>query len=87
MAIKVTTGNNTVVQTVTAGNTTIVKKVKIGTPVRRVTPQGTSIFNLAGIDVTLLGDGALLIYNESTSKFEAKQELDNINTDLNGGNF
>ena len=75
MAINVVTG------------TTVVKRVVIGTPVRRVKSGAFSITNLNGVDLTENGDGALLVYNASTTNFEAKVEVDNVNTNINGGNF
>lgn len=43
--------------------------------------------DLADVDPTLLGDGAVLIYNLSEQKFETKQEIDNPNTKIIGGSF
>ena len=76
MTLKIVTGSNTVI-----------KKITVGTPVRKVTAGSFDIRSLGGIDLTNLGDGALLIYNETSEKFEANQNLDNQNTNLNGGNF
>lgn len=72
---------------VQTGQTTQVKKVVIGRPVRTVTSGAFSITNLAGVDLTGVTDGSLLVYNGSTSKFESKVDVDNINTNINGGNF
>lgn len=76
MAIRVVTGNNT-----------LIKKVTVGTPIRRVTAGGFTISNLGGVDVTGVSDGAMLVYNDGTENFEATTNIDNANTNLNGGNF
>lgn len=72
---------------VQTGQTTQVKKVVIGRPVRTVTSGAFSINNLAGVDLTGVTDGSLLVYNGTTSKFESKVDVDNTNTNINGGNF
>lgn len=90
MAIRVETGGNTIVRKATvAGKNTIVKKVTVGVPIKRVSTStaGQLITTLGDVDITNLSDGALLIYNGSSEKFDAKTNIDNQNTDLNGGNF
>jgi len=72
---------------VQTGQTTQVKKVVIGRPVRNVTAGAFSITNLGGVDLTGVTDGSLLVYNGTTSKFESKVDVDNTNTNINGGNF
>jgi len=47
----------------------------------------TKIVDLVDVDTTLLGDGAVLIYNAITDTFETKQEVDNPNTKIIGGSF
>lgn len=88
MSIKVVT-NDTFVRRVTVGtNTTLVKKVTVGTPIRRVSNQGGLSFgDLAGVDIENASDGSMLVYNGSNLNFEAKVEIDNPNTNFNGGNF
>ena len=46
-----------------------------------------SLGSLSDIDISSLGDGAVLIYNDVTDKWEAKQEIENTNTIINGGFF
>jgi hypothetical protein len=68
-----------------AGTTTKVKKIVVGTPVRRVTAGAFSIGSLGGVDTTGAINGSVLLYNESSGKFEAEQELENTN--FNGGQY
>ena len=86
MPIHLNHGERTKVQ-VQTGNVTQVKKVVVGRPVRRVTSGAFSITNLAGVDLTGVTDGSMFVYNGTTAKFESKVELDNTNTNINGGNF
>ena len=41
--------------------------------------------DIGGLDIGSATDGALLVYNGDTEIFEAKTEIDNTNTVLNGG--
>jgi hypothetical protein len=68
-------------------NNTLVKKVVVGTPVRRVNNPPLNLGAIAGVDLTDVSDGALLVYNGTTNNFESKTNIDNPNTDLNGGTF
>lgn len=43
--------------------------------------------DLSDIDAVDLGDGAMLIYNESSGKFEIRREIQNPNTKIIGGSF
>jgi hypothetical protein len=43
--------------------------------------------DLSDVDTSLLDEGSLLIYNSSSSKFEAKSEVSNSNTRIIGGSF
>ena len=43
--------------------------------------------DLGGLDIGSATDGALLVYNGDSQNFEAKTEIDNTNTVLNGGFF
>jgi hypothetical protein len=90
MAIRITTGQSSVSRTAVTGSQTTIKKVTVGTPVRivrRVTSGDIELGSLAGIDITGVTDGALLVYNDGTQNFESKVELTNTNTTFNGGNF
>ena len=48
---------------------TIVKKVTVGVPISGVTSGAFSINNLEGVDTTSVGNGDLLVYDASNSKF------------------
>lgn len=43
--------------------------------------------DLLNIDADNALDGAMLVYNSSSQLWQAKEELDNQNTKINGGNF
>jgi len=43
--------------------------------------------DLSDVDTSLLDEGSLLIYNSTSSKFEAKSEVSNSNTRIIGGSF
>jgi len=73
------------VRVTSTGQTSFVKQVKVGTPVRRVTSGAFTIDNLGGVDTTSKQDGSVLVYNASTTKFEATTTLDKQL--INGGNF
>lgn len=51
-----------------------------------VTPA-SRLLDMIDVDATLLGDGAVLIYNLEEEKFETRQEIDNPNTKIIGGSF
>lgn len=86
MAIRIGTGQTTQVKTIRGvGQTTQVKKVTVGRPVRNVASGSTSIHNLLGVDTSGRVDGSLLVYNASTTNFEATAEL--TKQDINGGNY
>ena len=51
-----------------------------------MTPAGR-ILDMIDVDATMLGDGAVLIYNLEEEKFETKQQIDNPNTKIIGGSF
>ena len=57
---------------VQTGQTTQVKKVVIGRPVRTVTSGAFSITNLAGVDLTGVTDGSLLVYNGNNVQIRIK---------------
>ena len=70
---------------VTINDNTQVKKVVVGRPVRRVTDAGNNLSALNDVDLTNLGDGSLLIYNDASEKFEASIDLEKQN--INGGSY
>ena len=43
--------------------------------------------SISGLDIGSASDGALLVYNGQSGNFEAKTEINNANTVLNGGFF
>jgi len=71
--------------TVSPGQTTIVKKITVGTPVRKVSEASTNINNLAGIDTSAKVNGSVLVYNASSTLWEATLDLEQQN--VNGGSF
>lgn len=70
---------------VSSDQTTIVKSVTVGRPVRRVVQASSDINNLQGIDTTAKVNGSVLVYNSTTSKWTATQDLENQN--INGGSY
>ena len=84
MPLTVTTGETSVVK-VAADTTTIVKKITVGTPVRKVTEASTNINNLVGIDTSAKVNGSVLVYNASSTLWEATLDLENQN--VNGGSY
>jgi hypothetical protein len=70
---------------VSSDQTTIVKSVTVGRPVRRVIQASNDINNLQGIDTTAKVNGSVLVYNSTTSKWTATQDLENQN--INGGSY
>jgi hypothetical protein len=70
---------------VTTQGTTKVKKVVVGRPVRRITSTSGSVNNLAGVDTTGAQQGSVLVYDESSSSFNATNDLEDQN--LNGGQY
>lgn len=55
------------------------RTVAIGAP--------TSLSDLSDVDLSVLGDGSLLIYNGVLQKFIANTELNNENIKIVGGSF
>jgi hypothetical protein len=43
--------------------------------------------DLFDVDASGTTDGAVILYNGTTSKWVATTQMDNINTIINGGNF
>ena len=71
--------------TVSPGQTTLIKKITVGTPVRKVSEASTNINNLAGIDTSAKVNGSFLVYNASSTLWEATLDLEQQN--VNGGSF
>ena len=46
-----------------------------------------ALTDLSDIDATSNTDGAMLIYNSTTTKFQLKPEIANSNTTFNGGTY
>lgn len=70
---------------VSSDQTTIVKSVTVGRPVRRVVQASSNINDLQGIDTSAKVNGSVLVYNSTTSKWTATQDLENQN--INGGSY
>lgn len=70
---------------VDASNTTQVRSVTVGTPVRRVTQASTNINSLAGVDVSNLENGSVLIYSTSSGNWVSTTSLDE--QDISGGQY
>jgi len=71
--------------TVSPGQTTIIKKITVGTPVRNVTEASTNINEIAGINTSAKVNGSVLVYNASSTLWEATLDLEQQN--VNGGSF
>lgn len=65
-------------------NTTIIKKIVVGTPIATVSNSDiiTSLAGLTDTNVAGVGDGYVLVYNSSTGKWTAVNELT-----VDGGTF
>jgi len=65
-------------------NTTVIKKIVVGTPIATVSNSDivTSLAGLTDTNVAGVGDGYLLIYNGSTGKWDAVDEIT-----IDGGTF
>ncbi|MAI05477.1 MAG: hypothetical protein CMA07_07175 [Euryarchaeota archaeon] len=70
---------------VTTNGTTKVKKVVVGRPVKRINSTTGNINNLAGVDTTGAEQGSVLVYDETSSSFNATNDLEDQN--LNGGQY
>jgi RNase H-fold protein (predicted Holliday junction resolvase) len=71
--------------TVSLRGKTQVKKVVVGKPIRRIETQTTTIENIQGLDVSDREDGSVLVYNGSSSSFEATKLLEK--QEINGGQY
>lgn len=85
MAVQVGLSGTTIKTVAAAGNNTQVKQVIVGTPVKRVTSGAFTIDGLGGVNVTGAVTGSLLIYNATSSKWEAGLDLEEQN--INGGSY
>lgn len=80
MSITATIRNANAINVQMRGQSTIAaKSMHFG-----ISPKLTA---LSDVDSTELTEGALLIYNATTGKFQTKPELDNSSTIVNGGKY
>lgn len=49
--------------------------------------NNTRLSDLLDVDTSNVSDGGLLLYNADSQKFEATTEIDNNNTNINGGHY
>ena len=75
-----------------ASNTvTIVKKVTVGTPIKSVSAGAFSITNIAGVNLTGVKSGSMMVYDASANagqgEFLVDSDMSNIYTEINGGTF
>ena len=76
------------VNNVTVGdNVTVVKKIVVGRPIRRVSTGGGSvnINDIIGVDTSGKTNGSLLVYNSSSTLWEANNNLEE--QIINGGQY
>lgn len=69
---------------------TTIKKITVGTPVRivrRLPASDININTINGVDTSTRIDGSVLVYDASSGLWKNKENLDNNNIQLNGGNF
>jgi len=71
--------------TVSLRGKTRVKRVIVGKPIRRITQSSGSVGALADVNIEGLVNGAVLVYNETTSRWEATAELNQ--QEVNGGQY
>ena len=69
MAIKVTPGNTTIVNTIKPGNTTIVKSITVGSPIRSIIQSGQSLDGLSDVVITSVDHNDLVKYDIYTGKW------------------
>jgi hypothetical protein len=53
----------------------------------RINTATIKVDDLFDVDASAQSDGSMLLYNGSTSKWVATNQMDNTNTIINGGNF
>jgi hypothetical protein len=80
---------NNIVGTVSQGNEVAVTRITVPGPAGLSGEKATKFAELSDIDITNIGDGAMIQYNATTSKFEVKQDIDQIAgvVRLSGGIF
>ena len=71
--------------TVSLRGKTRVKRVIVGKPIRRITQSSGSVGALADVNIEGLVNGAVLVYNETTERWEATAELNQ--QEVNGGQY
>jgi hypothetical protein len=72
------TQTNTIRATVTGQQELVAQTVKVG---------GVALTDLSNVDAANLADGALLVYNAETEKFELTNELSSENLTISAGLF
>lgn len=85
MAVQVGLSGTTIKTVAAAGSNTQVKQVIVGTPVRRVKSGAFTINEMGGVSTSGAVTGSLLIYNATTSTWEANLDLEEQN--INGGSY
>ena len=79
MSIKAkVTQTNTIRGTVSGQQELVAQTVKVG---------GIALTDLTNVDATNIADGALLVYNAETEKFELTNELSSENLTISAGLF
>lgn len=84
----VTVGETTtVVKKVVGENVTLVKKIVVGRPIRRVNESSktVNINDVIGVDTSGKSNGSLLIYNSSSTLWEANNNIEEQT--INGGQY
>lgn len=71
--------------TVSLRGKTRVKRVIVGKPIRRITQSSGSVGALADVNIEGLVNGAVLVYNGTTARWEATAELNQ--QEVNGGQY
>ena len=67
--------------------TTVHGKKEIVAQTVAVNPQSISLGDLADVNTANKSDGAMLMFNGTTNQYENKQELENENLIVGGGEF
>ena len=74
-----------------AGTTvTIVKKVTVGTPIKSVSAGAFSITNIAGVNLTGVKTGSMLVYDAAEPNgggFVVDSDMSSVYVEINGGTF
>lgn len=85
MSIRIDNGTKKTKTKIQTGNTTKVKKIKVGSPVRIINTGAGELNNLNDVDSSVLTDGSVLVYNDSTKKWVSQLVLDK--RDITGGQY